>query len=333
MVIVETIALSTMVCNDLVMPVLLRFGRLAPSERKDLTGMLLTIRRGSIIFVLLLGYLYFRLIGESYALVTIGLVSFVAAAQFAPAILLGIYWKGASRPARWRGSRAASPSGSTRCCCPRSRARAGCRELRRARARSASRCSSRTHLFGLAGLDPITHAVFWSMLVNVGLFVGVSLFGRQSMHRASSGGACSSTSSNARARRAARALARHARVSDLKELLARFVGRQRADAGFRAYSSARAQRHAARRDAGQLRTGRPFAERQLAGAIGAASARVMVSSMMREEMRDIDELMQILDETSQVIVYCRRLEQKSRELEAATRGAQSRQRAPKELDS
>jgi Na+/proline symporter len=94
MVIVETIALSTMICNDLMMPVFLRLKILRPG---NLGATLLRIRRGSIIFILLLGYLYFRLIGESYALVSIGLVSFVAAAQFAPPILLGIYWKGASR--------------------------------------------------------------------------------------------------------------------------------------------------------------------------------------------------------------------------------------------
>ncbi len=87
MVIVETIALSTMVCNDLVMPVLLRLQRLRLTERSDLTGLLLGIRRGAIVLILLLGYLYFRLAGEAYALVSIGLISFAAVAQFAPAVL------------------------------------------------------------------------------------------------------------------------------------------------------------------------------------------------------------------------------------------------------
>src|SRR5512134_3365074 len=64
MVIVETIALSTMVCNDLVMPVLLRLRGLRLAERSDLTRLLLGIRRGAIVLVLLLGYLYFRLAGE-----------------------------------------------------------------------------------------------------------------------------------------------------------------------------------------------------------------------------------------------------------------------------
>src|SRR5207245_6505323 len=97
MVIVETIALSTMVCNDLVMPVLLRMRSLALVERADLTGLLLGIRRSAIVLILLLGYLYFKLAGEAYALVSIGLISFAAVAQFAPAVLGGIFWKGGTR--------------------------------------------------------------------------------------------------------------------------------------------------------------------------------------------------------------------------------------------
>src|SRR5262249_28401318 len=97
MVIVETIALSTMVCNDLVMPILLRLPWLRLTERGDLTRLLINIRRGSIVLILFLGYFYFRSIGGSYALVTIGLLSFVAVAQFAPAILGGIYWRGGTR--------------------------------------------------------------------------------------------------------------------------------------------------------------------------------------------------------------------------------------------
>ena len=63
MIIVETVALSTMVSNDLVMPLLLRVGRLHASERRDLTGIVLAIRRGTIIVVLLLGYGYAATIG------------------------------------------------------------------------------------------------------------------------------------------------------------------------------------------------------------------------------------------------------------------------------
>ncbi|MDX2499608.1 MAG: histidine kinase, partial [Deltaproteobacteria bacterium] len=97
MVIVETIALSTMICNDLVMPVLLRLPIPAMSRSSELTGLLLFIRRGSIILVLMLGYAYFRFLGGFYALVSIGLMSFTAVAQFSPALIGGIFWKGGTR--------------------------------------------------------------------------------------------------------------------------------------------------------------------------------------------------------------------------------------------
>jgi Na+/proline symporter len=62
--------------------------------------------------VLLLGYLYFHLAGEAYALVSIGLISFAAVAQFAPALLGGMYWKGGTRD----GALAGLPP--ARCCGP-----------------------------------------------------------------------------------------------------------------------------------------------------------------------------------------------------------------------
>ena len=91
MVIVETIALSTMVCNDLVMPILLRWRFLGLTERPDLSGLLLGIRRSAIVVILVLGYGYFYLAGEAYALVSIGLISFTAVAQFAPAMIGGMF--------------------------------------------------------------------------------------------------------------------------------------------------------------------------------------------------------------------------------------------------
>jgi len=91
MVIVETIAVSTMVSNELVMPLLLRARRFRSGVQRDLSRILLGIRRVAIVCVLVLGYLYFHLAGEAYALVSIGLISFAAVAQFAPSVLGGLY--------------------------------------------------------------------------------------------------------------------------------------------------------------------------------------------------------------------------------------------------
>ena len=88
MVVVETLALSILVSHHLLAPLLLR---------RQALGHLLLFRRGTVLAVLLLAYLYFRLAGEAYALVGMGLISFVAVAQLAPAGLLGLFWQGSTR--------------------------------------------------------------------------------------------------------------------------------------------------------------------------------------------------------------------------------------------
>src|SRR5512145_3123436 len=170
MVIVETIALSTMVCNDLVMPVLLRMRSLRLNERRELTGLLLGIRRGAIILILLLGYLYFRLAGEAYALVSIGLISFAAVAQFAPAALGGIYWRRATRAGAFAGLVAgfavwvytlALPSVAKSGWLPADFLDEGLLGIALLRPQQ---------LFGLTGFDETSHALFWSLLANVALY-------------------------------------------------------------------------------------------------------------------------------------------------------------------
>ncbi len=175
MVIVETIALSTMACNDLVMPVLLRLRSLRLNERHDLTGLLLGIRRGAIVLILLLGYLYFKLAGEAYALVSIGLISFAAVAQFGPAILGGIFWKGGTRLGALAGLAAGFAVWSYALLLP-ALARSGWLPIGLLeQGPFGIELLKPQQLFGLAGMDQITHAMIWSMVANIGAYVGVSL--------------------------------------------------------------------------------------------------------------------------------------------------------------
>src|SRR5947199_7180969 len=175
MVIVETIALSTMVCNDLVMPVLLRMRSLRLNAQPDLTGLLLGIRRGAIVLILLLGYLYFKLAGEAYALVSIGLISFAAVAQFAPAALGGIFWKGGTRKGALAGLLAGFAVWLYTLLLP-AFARSGWLPIGLLEQGPAGIALLKPlALFGLAGLDQITHAMIWSMLANIGAYVGFSL--------------------------------------------------------------------------------------------------------------------------------------------------------------
>ena len=255
MIIVETVALATMVCNDLVMPLLLRVGRLHLSERHDLTGILLTIRRGTIIFVVLLGYAYVRLIGESYALVTIGLVSFAAAMQFVPAIIGGIYWKGATKPGALAGLTGGFlvwiytlllPSFARSGWIAQSFVEDGPLGLRR--------CSSRMRCSGLEGLDPIAHATIWTMLVNVGLFVGISLVTSQSIIERSQ--AVQFVDIFKRLAEHGRVWRGRATIGDLRQLLVALHRRGARERGFRALR-ARARAAPRRPGSGRLRRSSP----------------------------------------------------------------------------
>lgn len=328
MVIVETISLSTMICNDLLMPALLRLKMLHPGR---MGTTLLAIRRGGIVLVLLLGYLYFRLIGESYALVSIGLVSFVAAAQFAPAILLGIYWKGASRRGALAGLTGGFAVWAYTLLLP-SLAGSGWLPMSLVEPGPFGLAAlGPYHLFGLAGLDPITHGVFWSMLCNVGLLAGVSLFGRQGgLEQLQAAMFVDVYRTRAAGAEEPRLWQGTTRVQDLKELVARMVGAERADQVFSAYA---AKHGVALQDGAQASESLvAFAERELARRVGAASARVMISSIIEGEALSIVGLMKILDETSQVIEYSHRLEVKSRELEEATRELKRTNERLTELD-
>ncbi|MDX1725822.1 MAG: sensor histidine kinase [Pseudomonas sp.] len=328
MVIVETIALSTMICNDLAMPLLLRWKALGLAQRTDLSGLLLGIRRGAILLLMLLGYVYYRAAGEAYALVSIGLVSFAAVAQFAPAMLGGMYWK--------QGTRAGALSGLSlgfllwlyTLLLP-AFAKSGWLPLSFIeQGPLAIAWLKPLALFGLAGLDEIGHSLFWSLLANLGAYVGVSLFGRQSSREHAQ--ALLFVDAFKVAGRGSSLWRGSASVTEVIALVGRFLGPARAREAFAGYAAQRGLASSSELvpDADLVH----FAEQQLAGAIGAASARVMLASVVQEEPLGMDEVLGILDEASQVIAYSRRLEQQSHELEAATGELRAANARLQELD-
>ena len=331
MVIVETIALSTMVCNDLVMPVLLRMRTLRLNERPDLSGLLLSIRRWAIVLIILLGYVYFRVAGEAYALVSIGLISFAAVAQFAPAALGGIFWKGGTRRGALAGLGAGFAVWFYTLLLP-AFARSGWLPLGLLeQGPFGVELLKPLALFGVAGLDQITHAMIWSMAANVGAYVGVSLMyapGAEEHRQASlfvDVFKRPAESGDARFWRGT------ASAPELFNLLARFIGLSAAGEAFADYARARGVQPPQARpqaDADLVH----YVEMQLAGVIGAASARIMVASAAKEEALTLDEVRAMLDEASQIIVTSHKLEQKSQELERATQELRAANERLTELD-
>ena len=327
MVIVETIALSTMVSNNLVMPALLR-GRARVTASHDLRRLILAIRRVTIVAVLLLGFVYFRAAGEATALVSIGLVSFAAVAQFGPAVLGGIFWKGGNRNGALAGLAAGFLLWAYTLLLP-SFARSGWfPEDFLGQGPFGIELLRPEQLFGLTGFDSVSHAMFWTMLANIGLYIGVSLFTRQSA--AEHGQAALFVDAFREPGAGARFWRGTASVEALESLLARFLGPDRAREAVAGHAGEPGPQSAdgRRADAELVH----HVETLLAGSIGAASARVMIASVVEEEPLGIEEVMDILDETSQVIAYSRELERKSHELETASMELRAANRRLRELD-
>jgi len=331
MVIVAAIALSTMVCNNIVVPLLVNWRWVDLEKRRDLTGLLLLTRRASIIAILILGYGYFRIASGSYSLVTIGLVSFTAAAQFAPAIIGGMFWKGASLKGAMSGLALGFAVWAYTLLLP-SFAQSGWLPISFIDYGPLGLTFLKPYaLFGMEGFDNLSHALFWSMLVNVGAYVTVSLLTHQSTIERIQGAIFVDVFLYTEGLKDSRFLQGSASIGDLRDLVGRFVGEGRADKAFQAFAA----------DQGVLlRPGQAAdtawldrAEKMLAGAVGSATARVMIGSVVKGGIVSLDEMYKILDETSQAIQYSRMLETKSRELEDTTSQLQAANERLKELDS
>ncbi|UCD35821.1 MAG: PAS domain S-box protein [Nitrospiraceae bacterium] len=175
MVIVESLALSTMVMNSIVMPAVWRLDAV-----KGFYVMILNTRRIIILGLVFLGYAFAVNIGEFYSLVDIGLKSFEAVTIIAPSFLLGLYWKGGNKKGAAAGIIAGFAVWMYTLMIP---------ALLRAGIISGSgtlgtlfhsSLLNPTALFGLKGLDRWSHSLFWGLLFNILLYVAVSLTTRQS---------------------------------------------------------------------------------------------------------------------------------------------------------
>jgi Na+/proline symporter/nitrogen-specific signal transduction histidine kinase len=312
MVIVESLALSNMVANDLVLPWLLRR---EGSAGDDFRQPLLFSRRLAIVGVLLLGHLYAVFAGAGVSLVTIGLISFAAIAQLGPALLGGLFWTGATRRGAltgllggflvWGYTLTLPTLVGTGWLSP-SFVNHGPFGLGWLRPYA---------LFGLEGLDPLSHSLTWSLLVNVLAFVGISSLGGQTAVE------------ERQAHRFVGIFRRRpeseepvwsadAPVASVRGLLARFLGEERTESALAGWAQERGVdlQRAAYADPELL----AYAERLLAGTTGAASARVALTTVAQEQSLGAREVVELLDETSRALATSRELEEKSRELEAAS---------------
>lgn len=304
MVIVASIALATMVSNDLVMPVLLRRGWAEHHAEADVASRVLWIRRFAILLLALAAYTYYRSSGNDSTLASYGLMAFAAVAQFAPGLIGGLYWRGASRRGVEVGMLLGFGTWIYTLLLP-TMTQAGGFDASWIATGPFGIAWLRPHqLFGLSGWDPLTHGTFWSLLVNTGAMMVISARWRPGVDdrlRAA-------PFLDPYAQRPALVAGEwpgSVRVGDLQTLAERVVGERHARRAFLEQAQAlgrEMQPHAA-----ADRAWVQFTERLLAAAIGAASARIVLTSVLRGSGMELGEVVAVLDEAGQELRFNREI--------------------------
>jgi len=313
MVIIAAIALSTMVSNHIIMPLWLRFSPPRTETSGDVRTILLRSRRLSIAGILLLGYLYFRLTGGSGALASIGLIAFAGMAQIIPSLLGGLFWRGATRTGALLGLLSGFALWAYTLFLPSFEGGFILSQSAIENGPFGLAYLIPNALFGLTGYDPLVHSLFWSMTLNVTLFILGSLL---STPRPLERIQASQFVDVFRLDKATGSylVSRSATSEDLFTLAQRILGADPAQRLFTEMARQQGKAHGLP-DAtdGLVQT----LERELAGSVGAASAHAMVSQIAGGGTVSVDELMKIADETAQILEYSQQLENQSHRLENA----------------
>jgi PAS domain S-box-containing protein len=283
MVIMASIALATMITNDLIMPLLWRSRWLQSAIGTDVAQLVLWLRRVTIVVLALLAYGYYRGTSSPASLAAIGMLAFAAVAQFAPAILAGLYWRGATRGGVFIGLLVGYAVWIYALLLP------------------AFGAGVTTDMPLLAGAAIAVGANAFTMIV-VSRLRGVTLRERMTATAFLRGALPSPDTADVGA----------ARVGDLLAITERILGAEVAERSLRDYceqAGRRMPRLTEPADRGLLQS----MERVLAGAIGASSARLVFTHALGGRGIAAEEVAELLDETSQELRFSRQLLQATME--------------------
>lgn len=308
MVIVAAIALSTMVSNHIVMPLWLKFAGGGAMMSGDVRNVVLLARRFSIAGVLSLGYFYYRYSEGGTALAAIGLVSFAGVAQFLPVAIGGLFWRGATRLGAIAGLAVGFVVWAWAMLLPSFGAGVILSSDILIHGPFGVGWLRPQALFGIGGIDPLVHAVLWSILLNTFVFVVISLAsfpsplerlqGAQFVDVFQHSGTPQSWSGAV------------AQSEDLLVMAQRILGARDAQALFQNAANQQGM-------AGLLPEPSPdflnSLERELSGSVGVATAHAMVGQIVGGAIVSVEDLMAVADETAQMMEYSSQLEAKSEE--------------------
>lgn len=310
MVVVSTLALSTMVSNNLIIP----YGfldKFIKNQTARNTKYIKNIRRISIFTIIIVAYFFYVSFSRELSLYSIGLISFVIIAQLAPSFFIGLFWnRGSSKGAiigiiigfcittytlilpftiaAYTGTNNFTDYGLNRITLLKPYA-----------------------LFGIDFLSPAAHAFFWSMLFNLLSYLVFSIIIKGNYRERNYAEMFVDSKNFSALQDRVLVWKGEAYVSDIKSVLIRFLGEQKASRALKLFFT----KYDLPLDT-QLADARliNFSEKLLTGSIGSASAKILISSVIEEEEISLKEVLKVLEESKENMVSNKMLLEKSYEL-------------------
>lgn len=280
MVIVESVAISTMLLNHIFMPVIVRC-----TPQSWFPTLLINLKRVGIFMIIFLGYFYYRIVGDSFMLVNMGMISFSAAAQFLPAMLGALYWKHGNKAGAITGILLGAITWFYTLLIPSFSHSGWLSSTFIERGLFGISILKPTALFGLTGMDLWSHSLFWSMLFNISGYLIFSILLHQDekeqeqVHKFI--GIFDTEYAGYRPRETKR-LSKPVTISQFMTLMTKFIGENEA---IRAITNYRGRREHDGNDTlseFELPNLKRFAEKTLAGSVGAAAAGAIVDSFLSD---------------------------------------------------
>jgi phosphoserine phosphatase RsbU/P len=280
MVIVEAVAISTMLLNHIFMPVIVRF---PPQAWFPL--LLINLKRCGIVLVIFLGYFYYRIVGDSFMLVNMGMISFSAAAQFLPAMLGALYWRRGNKTGAITGILFGFLTWFYTLLIP-SFSHSGwiSKELLSSGPFGMGLLKP-TAMFGLTGMDLWSHSLFWSMLFNISGYIGCSILlhhdegEREQLHKFIG---VFEYERRQRPHTESKRLSKPVTITQFVSLMTKFIGEAEARRAIESYRGNRELDAEGNVSEFELPNLKRFTEKSLAGSVGAAAAGAIVDSFLSD---------------------------------------------------
>ena len=302
MVIVESVALAIMVSNDILMPLVLQRREALITGRGNVGGLLLAVRRIAIFVILFLAYVYYRLAGDAQ-LASIGLLSFAAVAQLAPAFFGGLIWRRGTARGALAGMTVGILAWTYTLLLPSLAAVGIVSESLLSHGPWGIALLRPQALIGL-DLPPLAHGVIWSLSLNVLAYVVLSL-GRAPTSIERLQADLFVPSDLAPMAPSFRLWRSSVTVEELTTAVSRYLGEERTRSSFDSYALSRGISIDPKGEADfQLLR---YAEHLLASAIGAASSRLVLSLLLRKRTVSTKAALKLLDDANAAIHYNREI--------------------------